>query len=129
MGGKELRQSKRLLSVIIAFCFIIGCFWPIQANALPNKVTTDIQTATINEGIQTQNPQNAEADKEVMEVKDTPVYQLTGSGVAVTTSGQAIDVTITGSAINCTTTGSAISSTTAQGIEVKDENITKDEEN
>lgn len=109
-----MKQSKRLLAVIIAFGFMIGYIWPIQSYA---QVVT------------TQNPQEAEAD--------IPYYKTTGAGIELTTSGQAIKVTITGAdidsattgtAIDSTTTGSAISTTTAQSIEVRDENDAKNKE-
>jgi hypothetical protein len=124
-----LKQRKRLLSAIITICFIIVCFWPTQSYALSKKVTIDNQTATNNEVIQTQKPQDAEADKEVMEINDTPYYQTTGSDIDVTTSKQTIDITITGAVIAYTTTGAAISTTTPPGIEVKDEDDKKNDEN
>ena len=94
-----MKQSKRLLTVIITFCFIIGYFLPIQSYALSNTATKD--NSTNNEVIQTQNPLDDEED---------------------------IDVTITGAAIDCTTTKPAISTTTASGIDVKDEDDTNNEE-
>ncbi|MHB8061538.1 MAG: lysozyme family protein [Ruminiclostridium sp.] len=119
-----MKQSRRLLSVIIAFCFMIGCFLPIQSYAISKKVVTNDQMDINNEVIQTQNTQDAEVDKEVMEVNDTPYYHTAGSDIDVTPAGKAIDVTITGATIDSTTTGSAISTT-----EVKDKDDTKDEEN
>jgi len=107
-----LKQSKRLLSVIIAFCFILGCFSPTQSYALSKNVTSDNQTTINNKVIQIQikNHQEADEDKEVIEVDVTPNEQTTGLGKDVTN------------------TGLAISTTTAQAIEVKDKDYAKKEE-
>jgi len=91
---------------------MIGFFSPIQSYALPKNVTLDNQTTINNEVIHTQNIQDTEADKEVMEVKDTPDDHSTGP-----------------SDIDYTTSGSTISTTTGPGIEVKDEDDAKNEEN
>lgn len=116
-----MKQSKRPLSIIIAFCFMIGCFLPNQSYALSKKVITNNQTATNNEVVQIQNHQDAEVDKEVIEVNDTLFDHTAGSGIVVTPDA--------GKAIDSTTTGSAISTTTDQGKEVKDKDDAKNEEN
>lgn len=85
-----MRQSKGLLSFIIAFCFIISCISPIQSyaqstTATDNDTTEKDNNRTIDEGNAT-----------------------TTSGIILTTSEQAVDIEITESAIDIKTTDSAI---------------------
>lgn len=72
-----MKKSKRLLALIVAFCFAISCFSPIHSYAQTNTVTSDKTAATS----QTANPQdtkdtkNENNTKESKDTKDIIVTQ------------------------------------------------------
>ena len=58
-----MKKSKRLLALIVVFCFTIGCFSPIHSYAQTNTVTSD-KTAAKSQTANPQNTKDAKNDKE-----------------------------------------------------------------
>ncbi|MDF2985401.1 MAG: transglycosylase protein [Eubacterium sp.] len=120
-----MKQRKRILSIIIAFCFLAGCFAPVQTFAKSN--TTRNQTVTYNKVTQSQNSYEAYGVIGAMEAY-TSSDPEPGSDITVSPV-KAVEDTSVEAAEDNTTAEPDISTTTAPAIEVKDKDSTKDEEN
>ena len=71
-----MKKSKRLLALIVVFCFTIGCFPPIHSYAQTNTVTSDktaakSQTANSQNTKDTNNDKDAENENNAKESKNT----------------------------------------------------------
>ncbi len=120
-----MKQIKRILSVIIAFCFLTGCFAPVQTFARSN--TTGNQTVRYN--VTTQSQKSYEVDDVIVALEAyTSYYKKTESAIAVNPVKAVADTSV-GAEKENTTDEPEISTTTAPAIEVKDKDSTKDEEN
>lgn len=116
-----MKQSKRILCVIISWCFMIGCFSPVPSYAASSKTVSANQTAANNnKETSAGKAQDVNEDKEDPDSGDAVNDQTTGAGIKVT-PGKASDVPAADE-------DNDPASTTGQGIDVEDENGEKDEE-